>query len=95
MDSEAQPAAAQISAMDTRLDHAQDKAMPLVECAFTPMGHCCPKEEYASVIASIIHLDSLCFVTRDPLVWPPKHKQSCSDCLKESLGSEFKERGAD
>ncbi len=59
MDGEDQPAAAHISAMDTPLDHTQDEAMPLVEWALTPMGHCWPKEEYSSVIASIIHLDSL------------------------------------
>ncbi len=78
----AQPAAAYISAMDTPLDHAQDEAMPLIEWALTPMGHCWPKEEYASIIASIIHLDSLCFVTGDPLVRLPKHATSFSDCLK-------------
>ncbi len=82
MDCEAQPAAAHISAIDTLLDHAQDKAMPLVKWALTPMGHCWPKEEYASVIEPIIHLDSLCFVTGDHLVRPPKHINSCSDCLK-------------
>ncbi len=59
MDSEAQPTTAHISAMDTPLDHIQDEAMPLVEWAFTPMGHCWPKEEYASVMASTTHLDSL------------------------------------
>ncbi len=82
MDSEAQPAATHISAMDTPLDHAQDEAMSLVKWAITPMGNCWPKEEYASVIASIIYPDSLCFVTGDPLVWPPKHTKSSSDCLK-------------
>ncbi len=82
MDSEAQPAAAHISAIDTLLDHAQDEAMPLVEWAFTPMGHCWPKEYYASVVASIIHLDNLCFVTGEPLVRLPKCTKSCSDCLK-------------
>ncbi len=66
----------------TPLNHAQDKAMLLVEWALTPMGHSWPKEEYASLIASIIHLDSLCFVTGDPLVRPLKHTKSCSDCLK-------------
>ncbi len=50
MDGVAQPAAAQISVMDTPLDHAHDEAMPLVEWARTPMGHCRPKEEYASSI---------------------------------------------
>ncbi len=87
MDGEAQPAAAHISAMDTLLDHAQDEAMPLVEWAPTPMGHCWPKEEYASIIASIIHLDSLCFGTRDPLVRLPTHTKSCSDCLKGAESS--------
>ncbi len=72
MDGKAQLAAAQISALDTPLDHAQEEVKPLIEWAHTPMGHCRPKEEYASVIASIIHLESLCFVTGDPLVWPPK-----------------------
>ncbi len=38
MDSEAQPAAAQMSAMDTPLDHAQDEVTPQVEWALTPMG---------------------------------------------------------
>ncbi len=59
MDGEAQPATTHISAMDTHLDHVHDEAMPLVEWALTPMGHSWPKEEYASLIASIIHLDSL------------------------------------
>ncbi len=63
MDGVAQPAAVQISVMDTPLDHAHDEAMPLVEWARTPMGHCRPKEEYASMTASTIHLESLCFVT--------------------------------
>ncbi len=49
MDGVAQPAAVQISVMDTPLDHAHDEAMPLVEWARTPMGHCRPKEEYASM----------------------------------------------
>ncbi len=39
------------------IDDAQDEAMPLVEWALTPMGHSWPKEEYASLIASIIHLE--------------------------------------
>ncbi len=82
MDGEAQPAAAHISAMDTPLDHAQDEAMPLVEWALTTMGHCLPKEEYASVIASMFHLDSLCFVTGNLLERPLSHTKSCSDCLK-------------
>lgn len=34
MDSEAQPAAAQMSAMDTLLDHVEEEATPLVDCAF-------------------------------------------------------------
>ncbi len=49
MDGVAQPAAVQISVMDTPLDHAHDEAMPLVEWARTPMGHCRPKEEYGSI----------------------------------------------
>ncbi len=81
MDGENQPATAHISVMDTLLDHAQDEEMPLVEWALTPMGHCWPKEQYASIIVSIIHLDILCFVTGDPLLWLPKHTKSCSDCL--------------
>ncbi len=28
------------------------------------------------------HREILCFVTGDPLVWPPKHTKSCSDCMK-------------
>ncbi len=80
MDGKALPAVAHISAMDTPLDHAQDEAMPLVEWALTPMGHFWPKEDYASIIVSIIHLDSLCF--GDPLVRPPKYTKSCSNCLK-------------
>ncbi len=80
MDGEAQPAAAHISAMDTMLDHAQDEAMPLVEWSLSE--HSWPKEEYASLIASIIHLDSLFFVTGDHLVRPPKHTKSYSNCLK-------------
>ncbi len=59
MDGVAQPAAAQISVMDTPLDHGHDEAMPLVEWVRTPMGHCRPKEEYASMTASTIHLESL------------------------------------
>ncbi len=50
MDGKAQPAATHISAIDTPLDHSQDKAMPLVEWALTPMGHSWSKEEYASLI---------------------------------------------
>ncbi len=52
------------------------------EWALTPMGHCWNKEECAIVITSIIHLDSLCFVTGDTLVRLPKHTKSCSECLK-------------
>ncbi len=74
MDGEAQLAASQISEMDTPLDHAQEKAMPLVEWALTPMGHCKPKEEYARVIASTNHLEIPCFVTRPPLARLPKPK---------------------
>lgn len=36
VDGMAQPAASQISAMDTVLDHAQDEVMPLVEWKRTP-----------------------------------------------------------
>ncbi len=46
--------------------------MPLVEWARTPMGHCRPKDEYASETASTIHLKSLCFVTGRPLARLPK-----------------------
>ncbi|KAL0173812.1 hypothetical protein M9458_029780, partial [Cirrhinus mrigala] len=38
VEGEAQPATAQISAIDTPLDHAQEEATPLVEWARTPMG---------------------------------------------------------
>ncbi len=60
--------------------------MPLVKWDLTPIGHCWPKEEYASVIASIIHLDSLSFVTGHPLVRLPKHTKSFSDCVKGAEG---------
>ncbi len=72
MDGVAQPSAAQISVIDTPLDHAHDEVMPLVEWARTPMRHCRPKEEYASMTASTIHLESLCFVTGCPLARLPK-----------------------
>ncbi len=49
--------ASQIYEMDTSLDRAQEEGMTLVEWALTPMGHCKPKEEYASVIASTNHLE--------------------------------------
>ncbi len=75
MEGEAQPAAAQISVIDTPLDHAHNETMPLVEWARSPMGHCRPKDEYTSVTASTIHLESLCFVTGCHLVWLPKLKQ--------------------
>ncbi len=64
MDGEDQPAASQMSEMDTPLNHAQEEAMPLVEWALTPMGHCNPKKEYANVIAFTNHLEIICFVTR-------------------------------
>ncbi len=67
MDGEAQPAASQISKMDTPLDHAQEEVMPLVEWALTMMGHCKPKEEYARIIASTNPLEMPCFVTGPPL----------------------------
>ncbi|XP_053089521.1 uncharacterized protein LOC113540012 [Pangasianodon hypophthalmus] len=78
VDGEAQPAAAQMSVMDTALDHVQDEATPRVEWALTPMGLWRPREEYASAIASTTHREILCFVTGDPLVRPPKHKKGCS-----------------
>ncbi len=62
MDGEAQPATAQICVMDTPLDHTQEEAMPRVEWARTPIGHCRPEEEYASVIASTIHLERIIFL---------------------------------
>ncbi len=85
MDGEDQPATSQISEMDTPLDHAQEEAMPLVEWALTPMGHCKPKEEYATVIASTNHLEILCFVTGRPLARLPKLTKSCSDLLYVEL----------
>ncbi len=69
--------------MDTPLDHAQEEAMPLVEWALTPMGHCKPKEEYASVIASTNHLEIICFVTGISLARLPKPTKSCPDFLCE------------
>ncbi len=100
MDGEAQPAAAQFSVIDPLLDHGHDEAMPLVEWARTPIGHCRPKDEYASVTASTIHLKSLCFVTGRPLVWLSKLTKSCSDLLKgdgtlkvDYQGSDRKEQG--
>ncbi len=38
VDGESQLAAAQISALDTLLDQAQEEVTPLVEWALTPMG---------------------------------------------------------
>ncbi len=73
-----------MSEMDTLLDHAQDEAMPLVEGALTPMGHCNPEEEYANVIASTNHLEIICFVTGLPLAWLLKPTKSCSDFLYEA-----------
>ncbi len=63
MDGKDQPAASQISEMDTLLNNAQEEAMPLVEWALTPMGHCKPKEEHIRVIASTNHIEMLCFET--------------------------------
>ncbi len=86
VDSEDQPAASQMSEMDTPLDHAQDEAMPLVEWALTPMGHCNPKEEYANVIASTNHLEIICFVTGPPLAWLPKPtKDVLNFCTERSM----------
>ncbi len=84
MDGEDQPAASQMSDMDTPLEHAQEKAMPLVEMALTPMGHRDPTEEYANVIASTKHVEILCFVTGPPLAWLPKPTKSCSDFLDKA-----------
>ncbi len=84
MDGEDQPVISQMSEMDTLLDHDQEEAMPLVEWALTPMGHCNPKEEYANVIASTNHLYILCFVTGPPLTQLPKPKKSFSDFLYEA-----------
>ncbi len=81
MDGEDQPAASQMSEMDTLLDHAQEEAMPLVEWALTPMGHCDPTEEYANVIASTNHLEIICFITGLLLA---KTTKSCSDILYET-----------
>ncbi len=83
MDGKDQPAVSQMSEMDTPLNHAQEEAMPLVEWALTPIGHCNPEEEYANVIASTYHLEILCFVTGPPLAWLPKPTKSCSDFLYE------------
>ncbi len=84
MDGKDQPAASQMSDMDTPLDHAQEEAMPLVEWALTPMGHHDPTKEYANVIASTNHLKIICFVTGPPLAQLPKPTKSCSDFLNEA-----------
>ncbi len=84
MDGEDQPAALQISEIDSPLDHAQEEAMPLVEWALTPMGHCKFKDEYVRMIASTKHLEMLCFVTGRPLAWLPKLTKSCYDFLYEA-----------
>lgn len=39
VDSKDQPAAAQISPVETLLDQTQEEAIPLVEWALTPIGH--------------------------------------------------------
>ncbi len=77
------------------------EAMPLVEWALTPMGHCKPKEEYTRVIASTYHLEIIlviastyhleiiCFVTGLPLVRLPKPTKSCSDFLYEAERSMY------
>ncbi len=89
MDGKDQPAASQMSEMDTPLNHAQEEAMPLVEWALTPIGHCNPEEEYANVIASTYHLEILCFVTGPPLARLPKPTKSCSDFLYEAERSMY------
>ncbi len=71
------------------MDHAQKEALPLVEWALTPMGHCKPKEEYARVIASTNHLEILSFVTGLPLARLPKPTKSCSDFLYEAKRSMY------
>ncbi len=81
MDGEDQPAASQMSEMDNPLDHAQEEAMPQVEWALTPMGHCSPKKEYANVIASTNHLEMIWFVTGPSLAQLPKPTKICSDFL--------------
>ncbi len=58
MDGVAQPAAVQISVMDTPLDHAHDEAMPLVRMGSYSNGALQAQEEYASMTASTIHLES-------------------------------------
>ncbi len=83
MDGEDQPAASQMSEMDTPQDHVQDEAMPLVEWVLTLMGHCNPEEEYAN------HLEILCFITGPPLAWLPKPTKSCSDFLYEAKRSMY------
>lgn len=45
VDGEPKRAAANISAMVTPQDQAQEEETPLVEWAFIPMGHCKPKEQ--------------------------------------------------
>ncbi len=70
--------------MDTPLVHAQEEAMPLVEWALTPLGHCNPKKEYAKVIESNNHLEIICFITGPPLVWLPKPTKKGSDFLYEA-----------
>ncbi len=89
MDGEDQPAASQMSEMETPLDHAQEEAMPLVEWALTPMGHCNPNEEYSKVITSTNHLEILCFIKGPPLARLPKPKKSCSDFLYEAKCSMY------
>ncbi len=84
MDAKDPPATSQMSEMDTPQDHAQEEAMPLVEWALTPMGHCNPEEKYANVIASINHLEILCFVTGPPLARLPMSTKSCSEFLYEA-----------
>ncbi len=67
-----------IALLYSLLYQAREEAMSLVEWALTSIGHFRPKEEYASAIVSIIHLESLCFMTGDPLVRPPKLTKSCA-----------------
>ncbi len=84
MDRENQSVASQMSEMDTPLDHAQDKAMHLVEWALTQMGHCNPRGGVCYVIASTNHLEMFYFVTGPPLARLPKQTKGCSDFLYEA-----------
>ncbi len=87
VDGEDQPAASQMSDMDTPLDHAQEEAMSLVESALIPREHRDVMEDYANVIASTNRLEILCFITGPPLAQLPKPTKSCSDFLHKAESS--------